>query len=74
MSSFLGGLMSVGKKLGGAAKDWAQGTKVGRDIDNVRQGKNPWASGGKSGKPSPTPGATPSGTQAVGIKPEGKDD
>ena len=36
MSSFLSGLMSVGKKLGGAASSWAQGTKVGRDIDRGR--------------------------------------
>lgn len=36
MSSFLNGLMSVGKKVGGAVKDWAQGTKIGRDIDAGR--------------------------------------
>ena len=36
MSSFMGGLMSVGKKLGGAAKTWAQGTRVGRSIDRGR--------------------------------------
>lgn len=36
MSSFLSGLMSVGKKLGGAASNWAQGTKIGRDIDKGR--------------------------------------
>jgi hypothetical protein len=36
MSSFISGLMSVGKKLGGAAKDWGQGTKIGRAIDMTR--------------------------------------
>lgn len=36
MSSFLGGLMSVGKAIGGAAKSWGEGTKIGRDIDKGR--------------------------------------
>ena len=36
MSSFASGLMSVGKKLGGSASDWAQGTKIGRAIDKGR--------------------------------------
>lgn len=36
MSSFLTGLMSVGKKMGGAAKSWGEGTKIGRDIDEGR--------------------------------------
>ena len=42
MSSFLTGLMSVGKKIGGAAENWAQGTKIGRDIDKARGSTNPW--------------------------------
>lgn len=36
MSSFLSGLMSVGKKIGGAVENWGQGTKIGRDIDKAR--------------------------------------
>lgn len=36
MSGFLTGLMSVGKKIGSAAKDWGEGTKIGRDIDAGR--------------------------------------
>jgi len=39
MSSFLTGLMSVGKKIGGAAKSWGEGTKIGRDIDAARPTK-----------------------------------
>lgn len=43
MASFLSGLMSVGKKLGSAAKDWGQGTKVAQDFSSARQSKiNPW--------------------------------
>ena len=48
MSSFLSGLMSVGKKIGGAAENWAKGTKVGKDITNARQSTmNPWYSAKK---------------------------
>jgi len=45
MSSFLSGLMSVGKKIGGAASSWAEGTKVGQDMNKARQSTmNPWYS------------------------------
>lgn len=48
MSSFLTGLMSVGKKLGSAASDWGQGTKVAQDFNKVRQSTmNPWYSARK---------------------------
>lgn len=48
MSSFMSGLMSVGKKVGGAAKDWAQGTRVAQDFNSARQSKiNPWYSAKK---------------------------
>ena len=43
MSSFLTGFMSVGKKLGSSVENWAQGSKIGRDISNARQSKiNPF--------------------------------
>jgi hypothetical protein len=52
MSNFLSGLMSVGTELGRTASDWAEGTRVGKDIDSVRKDKNPWFHSGKSGAPS----------------------
>jgi hypothetical protein len=67
MSSFLSGLASVGKAAGGAVKDWAQGTKIGRDIDKGRNligsfsaKKQP----GMSGKGDATPN-DPSGPQSA---------
>ena len=43
MASFLTGLMSVGKAIGGAAKTWGEGTKAAKDLNNLRQSKmNPW--------------------------------
>lgn len=61
MSSFLSGLASVGKAAGGAVKDWAQGTKIGRDIDKARNvagsfsaKKQPGMSG-KGDAPAPNP-------------------
>jgi len=62
MAGFLTGLMSVAKKLGGAAKDWGQGTQVGQDIDAARTGKNPWA-GGRS---RPTLQSSAQGSSAPG--------
>lgn len=69
MSSFMSGLMSVGKKIGGAAKDWASGTKIGKDINNARQSTvNPWYSAkkqpGMKGE-SDTPQSNSSGAQNV---------
>lgn len=68
MASLLTGLMSVGKALGRGAKSWAEGTKVGQDIDAARTGKNPWAQGGSR----PAPVATSSGgaTSGTPIMPE----
>jgi hypothetical protein len=52
MSSFFSGLMSVGSELGRGVKDWAEGTRVGQDIDSVREKKNPWFHTGSSGAPA----------------------
>lgn len=65
MASFLTGLMSVGKSLGRTAKNWAEGTKAGQDIDKARTGKNPWAQG--QSRPAPTQQSPGGATQGTGI-------
>jgi hypothetical protein len=72
MASFLTGLMSVGKKLGSSAKDWAHGTKVGQDIDAARTGQNPWSQGRSRPTPSQqSPGGATTGTQIGDQKDQG---
>ena len=67
MSSFLSGLMSVGKKIGGAAKSWGEGTKIGRDIDKGRNAVGSFNAkrqpGMKNISDSPMP--NPSGSQSA---------
>jgi hypothetical protein len=71
MASFFSGLLSVGKKLGRGVENWAEGTKVGQDIDKARDSKNPWAgklgaSGGRNTRPTTSQLAPPTKSSSIG--------